>query len=230
MFLAIDLASVKNVGRVGALAVALGIGGAVSFTPCVARADDSQSSASESSSSTSESPAAKEVRTGGQRGVGGDRTSQSRTARQVPSGARTEYRRGTGAADLPAAAAAMDQIGSDRSSHRGISGSLPETDAGKTAPALTRIATPPVPAAASAVLPAVAVATQPALPVAVSVAEPLLPAAAAVVQPVLPAAFAVAQPLRLRRAGNHRLAGRHQSNRRTTAGVELPGRLTQLRV
>ena len=195
MFLAIDFASVKNVGRVGALAVALGIGGAVSFTPVVARADDSPSS--ESSASTSESSSANEGHTAGQRGGGGDRTPRSRTVPPVSSGATTGFRRGTGAVDLPAPAAAVDPLGSGRSSHHSSGGSLPGTVEATTipdAPALTRLVTPPVPAAASPALPAASVPIQHARPAAVAIAQSVLPAALAVAQSVLPAAFAVAQP------------------------------------
>ena len=195
MFLEIDFASVKNVGRVGALAVALGIGGAVSFTPVVARADDSPSS--ESSASTSESSSANEGHTAGQRGGGGDRTPRSRTVPPVSSGATTGFRRGTGAVDLPAPAAAVDPLGSGRSSHHSSGGSLPGTVEATTipdAPALTRLVTPPVPAAASPALPAASVPIQHARPAAVAIAQSVLPAALAVAQSVLPAAFAVAQP------------------------------------
>ena len=57
MFLTTDLASAKYIGRVGALAIALGIGGMVAVTPAVASADDSSpESPSESSSSSESSP------------------------------------------------------------------------------------------------------------------------------------------------------------------------------
>ena len=80
MFLTTDLAAAKYIGRVGALAIALGIGGVVAVAPAVASADDSSpesSSASESSASTGSSSGSKSTaRTG-------DRTAPARRAPRV---------------------------------------------------------------------------------------------------------------------------------------------------
>lgn len=168
MFPAIDFASIKNVGRVGALAVALGIGGAVSFTPCVARADDSPSTASESPAANSTSGA--NVPTDrSQRGDGGQRTSRARTAAPASSESRTGNRRGPRNDAPPAAGVAAAGLGEARSSHRDISGPLLELGPAKTAAAAPEpipFAQPKVSAAVSVPLPAVSVATQTALPAA----------------------------------------------------------------
>ena len=48
----------RFIGRVGGLAVALGIGAAIANSPGIAAADDGESNSSESSESSSSSPAA----------------------------------------------------------------------------------------------------------------------------------------------------------------------------
>ncbi|MFN0143100.1 MAG: Calx-beta domain-containing protein [Mycobacterium sp.] len=100
--------SSKYIGRVGALAIALGIGGAVAITPGVAWADDSSAPSTDSASSTESAPAPKaraeraHQRTAGREDAAPTRTADSST-------------RGRGSVDLPAPAPTAPR-GSDRGS------------------------------------------------------------------------------------------------------------------
>ncbi|MCE9517064.1 MAG: cellulase family glycosylhydrolase, partial [Mycobacterium sp.] len=161
-------ASIKHVGRVGALAVALGIGGAVAITPCVAWADDSVST--DSPSSTAESPSTTPDRAGreSQRAAGRERTSPTATASRPPSDATPGPRNSARAGVLPAAAVADAQGGSDYSPRPDIGWSLPQTG---VIGSVTASAKPALPAPASAGPTLAAVTPQPAVAVA-AVAQP----------------------------------------------------------
>ena len=107
----VDLASVKTIGRVGALAVALGIGSAVGFPSAVARADDvppssSRDHSSRDHSTRDQSTPSSAVDTGrrGQRANGPQRAPEDQTPNRGSSAAATGYRR---AAHTEAAVAAF---------------------------------------------------------------------------------------------------------------------------
>ena len=108
----VDLASVKTIGRVGALAVALGIGSAVGFPSAVARADDvppsssSRDHSSRDQSARDQSAPSSAVDTGrrGQRANGPQRAPEDQTPNRGSSAAATGYRR---AAHTEAAVAAF---------------------------------------------------------------------------------------------------------------------------
>jgi len=132
MFLTTDLASAKYIGRVGALAIALGIGGMVAVTPAVAAADDSSpesaSESSESSPSESSSSGAKAT------APTGDRTAPAGRAPRVRNDMTAPTRRAA-----------------DRSSRPQVDASLPEVrlrpaDTAFTAPTLPDIPAPTTPA------------------------------------------------------------------------------------
>jgi len=117
-FTMLSAGSSKYIGRVGALAIALGIGGAMSTVPFVASADDSASP-----SASANSPAAR---------AGDDTAPTHRTSR-----------RGATTRNLPAAAVA--QRSADRTSRPQAAVSLPEVT---LAPAATEFTAPSLPAPA----------------------------------------------------------------------------------
>ncbi|MFZ4373627.1 MAG: cellulose binding domain-containing protein, partial [Mycobacterium sp.] len=141
--------SSKYIGRVGALAVALGIGGAVAITPGVAWADDSSpsgASGAESASSTESAPAPK---------ARAERTHQRIATREDAAPTRTadSSTRGRGSVDL-AAPAATAQRGSDRGSRQLPTALAPEVSLAQidtSSDARTITAPSPAASAASAV-------------------------------------------------------------------------------
>ena len=153
--------------------MALGIGGAVAITPCVAWADDSVSTTSDSPSSTSESPSTTQdrVERGGQRAAGRERTSPAPTASRPPSDGTAGPRSSTRAGVLPAAATAEVQSGSDYSPQPDIAWSLPQTGVVGSITASAKPALPALPVPASAGPTLAAVTPQPAVAVA-AVAQP----------------------------------------------------------
>ena len=162
--------SSKYIGRVGALAVALGIGGAVAITPGVAWADDSSTSGAsgaESAPSTESAPAPKaRAERAHQRTAGRDEATPNRTA--------DSSTRGRGSVDLPAPAPTA-QRGSDRGSRQLTTAPAPEVSLAQidtSSDARTITAPSPATAAASAVERFVAAA-----PKAVAAAAAAQPAA-----------------------------------------------------
>ncbi|MEI7546056.1 MAG: Calx-beta domain-containing protein, partial [Mycobacteriaceae bacterium] len=136
--------SSKYIGRVGVLAVALGIGGAVVIAPGVAWADDSSAtgaSGTESAPSTESAPAPKaRAERAHQRTAGRDDATPTRTA--------DSSTRGRGSLDLPAPTA---QRGSDRGSRQLTTAPAPEVSLAQIGTSSdVRTITAPSPAAPAA--------------------------------------------------------------------------------